>query len=636
VGSAEAGTTVTLTVKPAAGYRLKDGSLTVNGGAIAGTTFTMPGANVTVSAVFEPIPEGAGPEYAVKVGEFTNGSVTAGRAKARAGVSVTLTVNADAGYGLKAGTLKVTGADGGAVAVTGSGTTYTFTMPGSDVTVSGAEFEKLSGGVYTVGIEPPQNGTINANPASAEAGTTITLTVTANTTWKLQGNPTVTKAGGGAVTVTNSGNTYTFDMPAANVTVSGTFVPDYTANIAEFGQTAGDKSEIIFERTDESLTMTVTEQSTVYFTASRQAAQTITKGGTDAAKVTIHNSGTVNGTTAGAELAVVSVNTADLVFDGGTRNFTLTVSEDGKAPRTVTAAVKLDPERNHTGAAVFKVDWNPAPATPYEDLDPALANGKAALERIDTGTPAAFTGFQGALQWVLDNAEAHTDYLIRVEGDELVPRIGFAANGKANVTLRLRGTKDGPWDLKHDGSTGSIYSGTNPTSIDGFITLNKTSPSQLITFILENNITVKGAQNSTQYRSLISVGYNATLVMKKGSKITGHVTNTANYSASPIFIPGANPNASRDPALHGHIRIEGGSITDCDFDDVGRKHLIYFERAEGLTSLGAFYKAASTEENPIIINNNKKDNTVSFYANASPYYVEYDLTVPTVISLPEK
>ena len=58
--TAPAGETVTLTVTPAAGYRLLPGSLRHNGTAIdvTGTTgtFTMPDANVTITAEFEPIP----------------------------------------------------------------------------------------------------------------------------------------------------------------------------------------------------------------------------------------------------------------------------------------------------------------------------------------------------------------------------------------------------------------------------------------------------------------------------------------------------------------------------------------------------------------------------------------------------
>ena len=64
VETAQVGDTVTLTVAPDAGYRLKADSLKVNGGDVALTdngdgtyTFTMPAGVVTVEAAFEEIPE---------------------------------------------------------------------------------------------------------------------------------------------------------------------------------------------------------------------------------------------------------------------------------------------------------------------------------------------------------------------------------------------------------------------------------------------------------------------------------------------------------------------------------------------------------------------------------------------------
>jgi hypothetical protein len=58
--SAQEGETVTLTVNPESGYTLTEGSLAYNDGAdhaISGTSFTMPNADVTVTAEFEQIPQ---------------------------------------------------------------------------------------------------------------------------------------------------------------------------------------------------------------------------------------------------------------------------------------------------------------------------------------------------------------------------------------------------------------------------------------------------------------------------------------------------------------------------------------------------------------------------------------------------
>ena len=69
-------------------------------------------------------------------------------------------------------------------------------------------------------------GTIDANPKSAEEDAVITLTAVPNTDYVLDGF-TVTKDGGGNVALnTGSGNTRTFKMPAADVTVTASFTED--------------------------------------------------------------------------------------------------------------------------------------------------------------------------------------------------------------------------------------------------------------------------------------------------------------------------------------------------------------------------------------------------------------------------
>ena len=52
VEEASKGTTITLTISPAEGYRLREGSLKVNGEAVEGTTFTMPNETVFITAEF--------------------------------------------------------------------------------------------------------------------------------------------------------------------------------------------------------------------------------------------------------------------------------------------------------------------------------------------------------------------------------------------------------------------------------------------------------------------------------------------------------------------------------------------------------------------------------------------------------
>ena len=80
-----AGTVVTVTATPAAGYRLA--SVTTNGAALAGTAFAMPSENVTVSATFE---EQGEPTQMFYIGETGYDSWTNAYQAAKAGDTITL------------------------------------------------------------------------------------------------------------------------------------------------------------------------------------------------------------------------------------------------------------------------------------------------------------------------------------------------------------------------------------------------------------------------------------------------------------------------------------------------------------------------------------------------------------------
>ena len=84
--TAAAGETVTLTVTPDAGYHLKDGSLMANDEVVTGNTFTMPGKEVRVTALF------AADDAAPDTGSYKDGTYT-GSAQGYGGkVTVTVTV----------------------------------------------------------------------------------------------------------------------------------------------------------------------------------------------------------------------------------------------------------------------------------------------------------------------------------------------------------------------------------------------------------------------------------------------------------------------------------------------------------------------------------------------------------------
>lgn len=121
--SAQEGDTVTLTVVPDPGKRLVVGSLMLHDGVtatpVSGTSFTMPAANVTVSAAFEELPpEPADPAAVLAVTAPTFASVTEGYAQpAAAALAIANSGSADAAI------VSVASSDPGAFLVGGEGTT---------------------------------------------------------------------------------------------------------------------------------------------------------------------------------------------------------------------------------------------------------------------------------------------------------------------------------------------------------------------------------------------------------------------------------------------------------------------------------------------------------------------------------
>lgn len=131
----EAGATVTLAVHPAESYELDTLTVTDTNGAdvtVTGTTFTMPEANVTVTATFKA----AVVTYTVTCETAENGTVTADKASATKGETITLTAAPNEGFELD--TLTAVDANGTPVTVTGT----SFTMPEANVTVT-ATFKKV-------------------------------------------------------------------------------------------------------------------------------------------------------------------------------------------------------------------------------------------------------------------------------------------------------------------------------------------------------------------------------------------------------------------------------------------------------------------------------------------------------------
>ncbi len=146
--SVQAGETTTpeITATPKEGYDFTGwtttGGVTVADETSATTTVSATAAG-TVTANFV-----AKQTYAITVASAANGSVTADKASAYSGQTVTLTVSPSDGYKLES--LAVKDANGDDVTATASSdkTTYTFTMPASAVTVTPTFVEKTTVTLY--------------------------------------------------------------------------------------------------------------------------------------------------------------------------------------------------------------------------------------------------------------------------------------------------------------------------------------------------------------------------------------------------------------------------------------------------------------------------------------------------------
>jgi hypothetical protein len=212
------GDPITVTVTPVTGYRLRAGGLKYNStpitsGGPANYSFTMPAADVTITAVFEPIPAAS---YSITVASgIPHGSIsTSPSGSAFSGQLITVTVTPETGYQLQAGSLKYNNS----TAITSGGPiNYSFTMPAANVTIT-AVFEPAVS--YSITVSSGSHGSISTIPSgTALSGQPITVTVTPETNYQLQAGSL--KYNGTAISGT--GPNYFFTMPAADVTVTAAF-----------------------------------------------------------------------------------------------------------------------------------------------------------------------------------------------------------------------------------------------------------------------------------------------------------------------------------------------------------------------------------------------------------------------------
>lgn len=210
-------------------------------------TFTMPNGDVTINV------EKNAKTYEVKVADANKDTlkITSPEAdldKVAEGTSVTVVATPKDGYTLTADGVVVTYGDNQTLKATPDtekANTYTFAMPAGDATVSAAFEEVKKYNVTVAGTV--ENGTVGVEPKTAAAKDVVTVTVTPNTNFKYtDGSLKATYTDGGTKkeindfkAVDGKENTYTFEMPAADVTVSAEFeeiaTETYTVTVTKDG-----------------------------------------------------------------------------------------------------------------------------------------------------------------------------------------------------------------------------------------------------------------------------------------------------------------------------------------------------------------------------------------------------------------
>ncbi len=198
-------------------------------------TFTMPAANVTVTPTWaEAIAISYVNKYLDNNGENPTtgdaGGTVTGPSSAVEGAPVNVTVTPDAAYQLQSLTYAWNNGSGSADITEGK----TFLMPATPTTVT-AVFEKKPFSLTVVSA----NGQVTGVPATAVSGQTVSFTITPVAGYTVT-DVTVTWVDGedsGSVTVNESSGTYSFSMPAKNVTVT-------------VGYFAGDEYELLTDLSD--------------------------------------------------------------------------------------------------------------------------------------------------------------------------------------------------------------------------------------------------------------------------------------------------------------------------------------------------------------------------------------------------
>ena len=164
--------------------------------------------------------------HTVKVANFANGTASVSSTSAVQGTKITVTVTPDDLHYVAYDGVTVTAANGTKVTVSGTGNTYTFTMPSSDVTVNvKLEHQRRYAQFYDYD-GPVENGTVTVSPeAPQKVGETVTLTIKPDKGYQLGSISAYDCLAKKNLELSGTGDTRTFVMPDADVRLHATFVP---------------------------------------------------------------------------------------------------------------------------------------------------------------------------------------------------------------------------------------------------------------------------------------------------------------------------------------------------------------------------------------------------------------------------
>ncbi|MBR4289489.1 MAG: SH3 domain-containing protein [Oscillospiraceae bacterium] len=354
------GTTVSLTVTPDSGKELTSLTYTVGSGSpvtITNNKFVMPAGNVTIKATFGT----AVAKYTVTLNAnpTAGGTVTANATtNVTKDTEIVLTVTPKTGYVL----------DGITALNTTNNTEVTvnngkFTMPAGNVNVV-VKFKPTTETTYTV---KSTSDRVSVSTSSALAGESITLTVNPQEGKVLSELIVKNTSDNSVVYTATSGNSHSFTMPAANVTVAATFADaTYKVNIAQAtgGTVSTDKTSY---KKGETVTLTVNladgyELETLKANNTDvKAASSFVMPGSDASVTVTYKKTQYTVTVNTAEHGKV---TADKTSAGIDELITLTATPDSGYKLTDVVVKKGDATVTKESATTFKMPAGNVTVTP--------------------------------------------------------------------------------------------------------------------------------------------------------------------------------------------------------------------------------------------------------------------------------